>query len=220
VELVEFHHSEFDDYRHTFSQTVRNPNVANREANALRRALLFLRRGSMWRELPPGTRWFEVELTIHDLEKVRVFPRAQWRKVAHGSFRLGDTVDQIRAGRTRLADADFTSKLQRVRLLVEANLIHPAILLIGSDKNAPLTILDGNHRLAVSMLIDPALALKRFRFICGFSPRMSECCWYQTNIVTLWRYARNLVRYMAHDPEAEIARFLTAKTHAESGTLG
>ena len=49
---------------------------------ALRRALLFLRRGAMRRELPDDTQWFEVKFTSEDLARVRFFPRAQWRRVA------------------------------------------------------------------------------------------------------------------------------------------
>jgi hypothetical protein len=166
----------------------------------------------MWRELPADTEWFEVELSIQDLARVRVFPRAQWRKVAQGSFGLNETVERIRAGQDSHADREFLSKLQRLRPLVHANLVNPTVLLIGADKDSPLTILDGNHRLAAAMLTSPPIALKRLRFICGFSPRMSECCWYQTNVVTLWRYAKNLVRYMPYDPKADISHFLQSKS--------
>ncbi len=129
-----------------------------------------------------------------------------------GSFGLNETVERIRAGQGDPSDHDFLSKLQRLRPLVHANLVNTAVLLIGTDKDAPLTILDGNHRLAAAMLIAPGIALKRLRFICGFSPRMSECCWYQTNVVTLWRYAKNLVRYMPYDPKADIGQFLQSKS--------
>jgi len=36
---------------------------------------------------------------------------------------------------------------------------------------------------------------RRFRFLCGFSPRMAECCWYQINVSSLWRYAMKLCAY-------------------------
>jgi O-antigen/teichoic acid export membrane protein len=208
----EFHHPEFNEYRDAFKKIVSTPNFDSRDENTLRRALLFLRRGAMWRELPADTEWFEVELSIQDLARVRVFPRAQWRKVAQGSFGLNETVERIRAGQDSHADREFLSKLQRLRPLVHANLVNPTVLLIGADKDSPLTILDGNHRLAAAMLTSPPIALKRLRFICGFSPRMSECCWYQTNVVTLWRYAKNLVRYMPYDPKADISHFLQSKS--------
>jgi hypothetical protein len=81
----EFHHSEFDDYRSQFDCLVQDPDLSNSRENAARQALLFLRRGAMWRELPPDTCWFEVELAPEDLKRIRFFPRAHWRRFAQGS---------------------------------------------------------------------------------------------------------------------------------------
>src|SRR5579864_8505996 len=53
----EFHHPEFEEYREEFDQLVNHPTLENHRENALRRALLFLRRGAMWRELPEDTQW-------------------------------------------------------------------------------------------------------------------------------------------------------------------
>ena len=59
----------------------------------------------MWRELPKDTLWHEAEINQDDLKRIRVFPRAQWRRVANGSFLLKDIVKRIRTmpfgGRTR-----------------------------------------------------------------------------------------------------------------------
>ena len=82
----EFHHPEFEEYRQEFGRLVRKPDLRSQRENALRRALLFLRRGAMWRELPEDTQWFQVELRRGDLTRIRFFPRAQWRRVAEGSF--------------------------------------------------------------------------------------------------------------------------------------
>ena len=162
----------------------------------------------MWRELPADTQWFEVEIGSADLAGIRVFPRAQWRKVSQGSFFLHDIVTQIRTNSAEHPDDEFFAKLHRLTL---EQAVNPSVLLIGIDDNEPLTILDGNHRIASAMLVDPSTVLKRFRFLCGFSPRMTECCWYQTNAMTLWRYAKNLVRYIPHDPEADVGRLLQSE---------
>jgi hypothetical protein len=84
--------------------------------------------------------------------------------------------------------------------------------LIGVDDRGPLTILDGNHRVAAAMLSEPPTAPSRFQFICGFSPEMTRCCWYYTNVNTLLRYLRNLVRYFSYDPESDIDRFLETES--------
>src|SRR6266568_5052052 len=92
----EFHHPEFEEYRHEFGHLVGRPDLRSQRENALRRALLFLRRGAMWRELPDDTQWFQVKLSRKDLERIRFFPRAQWRRVAEGSFYLMDMIECLR----------------------------------------------------------------------------------------------------------------------------
>jgi len=105
-----------------------------------------------------------------------------------------------------MPDDEFFRKLRLLSLSVEENLINPTVLLIGVNDTGPLTILDGNHRMAAAMLSRPGV-LGRFRFICGFSPQMTRCCWYYTNVNTLLRYLRNLVRYFSYDPETDIGRY-------------
>jgi len=56
-----------------------------------------------------------------------------------------------------------------------------------------------------------ARLLQQFRFICGFSPNMTECCWYKTNLATLSRYGANLLRYMFYDPRRELAGFMEGR---------
>jgi O-antigen/teichoic acid export membrane protein len=201
----EFHHPEFDHYRGKIENLVNSPDLEDRDENSLRRALLYLRRGAMWRELPEDTQWFEVKIASADLDCVRVFPRAQWRRVSQGSFFLNDIVQEIRHESAKHPDDEFFAKLRRLGV---EQAVNQTVLLIGINDAEPLTILDGNHRIASAMLADPSTVLKRYRFLCGFSPRMTECCWYQTNVQTLWRYAKNLVRHMPYDPEDDIGRLL------------
>jgi O-antigen/teichoic acid export membrane protein len=203
----EFHHPEFDDYRHEFEYLVKNPDLESSRENSVRQALLFLRRGAMWRELPADTKWFEVELNVADLERIRFFPRAQWRRAADGSFYLKDVVERMRPKLEECRDDEFFRKLRLLSSSVEENLINPSVLLIGINNTGPLTILDGNHRMAAALLSQPVPALNRFRFICGFSPEMKRCCWYYTNVNTLLRYLKNLVRYFSYDPGTDIGRF-------------
>jgi O-antigen/teichoic acid export membrane protein len=203
----EFHHPEFDDYRHEFHRLVRHPDLNSSRENAVRQALLFLRRGAMWRELPADTKWFEVELTAEDVARIRFFPRAQWRRVAQGSFYVNDVVERIREKLETSVQNDFFNKLRALSFSVQGDLDNPTVLLIGVDETGPLTILDGNHRMAAAMLSPSLSAMKHLRFICGFSPAMTRCCWYSTNVNTLLRYFTNLVRYFSYHPETDIGRF-------------
>jgi O-antigen/teichoic acid export membrane protein len=204
----EFHHPEFEEYRREFARLVEAPDLQSDRENALRRALLFLRRGAMWRELPDDTQWFEVTLTSDELTRVRFFPRAQWRRVAEGSFYIIDVLTCLRQKCQESPDDEFFRKLRRIGNPVQEGLVSRTVLLIGVDAHSPLTILDGNHRMAAAMLAQPPAAVETFRFICGLSPAMTRCCWYRTNVNTLSRYLTNLVRHVFSDPETDLGRFL------------
>ncbi|HET6179008.1 MAG TPA: oligosaccharide flippase family protein [Candidatus Sulfotelmatobacter sp.] len=203
----EFHHPEFEEYHQEFQHLVTHPDLASQRENALRRALLFLRRGAMWRELPEDTQWFKVELKRSDLARIRFFPRAQWRRVAEGSFYLTDMVECLRLKWRESPDNEFFRKLERMTRSMQLTLINPTVLLIGVDDKSSLTILDGNHRMAAAMLAQPPAELGNFQFICGLSPSMTRCCWYRTNVNTLWRYLTNLLRHIFYNPESDIGRF-------------
>jgi O-antigen/teichoic acid export membrane protein len=203
----EFHHPEFQQYRREFAHLVSQPDLGSHRENVLRRNLLFLRRGPMWRELPANTKWFEVELSEEDLARVRFFPRAQWRQVAKGNFYLQDVVERIRQKLEESSDDAFLCKLRLLSGSLQKNLMSSTVLLIGIDENRPLTILDGNHRMAAAMLSPSPATLAGLQFICGFSPDMIRCCWYYTSVNTLMRYFKNLVRHVTYNPESAIGRF-------------
>jgi O-antigen/teichoic acid export membrane protein len=220
----EFHHIEFNADRERFQSIVMYADTSNETENALRRALLFRRRGTMWRELPRDTKWWEVDVADSAIESLRVFPRAQWRKLASGSFLLSDIVERIRNNQFSGRTAAFLARIERLsqRLLTHDH--NSSILLIGIDECQPLTILEGNHRVTAAMLASPRLVRQRFRFYCGLSPRMTECCWYQTNLATLYRYARNRLKILMYDRETDIAWLLSLHSAkqdqgAENGTL-
>jgi O-antigen/teichoic acid export membrane protein len=201
----EFYQPEFDRYREQFQDIVNYPDLNNVRENTIRRALLFVRRGRLWRELPSDTEWWEIELQSSDLSRIRVFPRNQWRGLAEGNFYLGEMLERIRE-RVKSDDSDsFAIKLRSLSSSLAEGEDHSAVLLIGIDENSPLTIIEGNHRMAAASLVSVFDIHRRFRFLCGFSPRMTECCWYQTDLSTLWRYARNYWTHLFEDQDLVIA---------------
>jgi hypothetical protein len=188
-------------------ELVNTPDFGNADDNAKRRALLFIRHLSLWKEIPAGTAWYEVEVNESNIGQIRAFPRAHWRKLARGNFSITEIAEGIRT-RKHLVDASFLSKMAAMGeqfLLEDPGFC--AVILIGLNQSGPLTVLDGNHRLVAATLASPG-SLKKLRFVCGLSPRMTECCWYNTNIETLFRYARNMLARVARNPEAELARLL------------
>jgi O-antigen/teichoic acid export membrane protein len=211
----DFQSPAFQKYQQSMTGVVFNPNLHDPGENAKRRALLFLRHLSLWKELPTETEWFEVEINEVDLSQIRVFPRAQWRRLARGNYSIIEVVQGIRA-RQHSVNAHFLSKIASI-----GDQMHKedpgfgAVILIGLDQSSPLTVLDGNHRLAAAMLASPCV-LSKLSFICGLSPRMRECCWYNTSIRTLVRYGRNVLARAYRNPEPVLARMLQSADKEDS----
>jgi hypothetical protein len=210
--IAEFLKSDFaspvlQDYRESHREVVMKPDFDNAIDNAKRRALLFIRHLALWKEIPTETKWFEVEINETHLGQIRAFPRAQWRKLAHGNFSVTKIAENVRT-RQFASGSPFLAKMTSIgeHLLLEEHGFS-AVILIGLNAKEPLTVLDGNHRLVAAMLA-PEGSLKKLRFLCGLSPRMSECCWYRTNLKTLFRYGMNILMRTVRNPEPELVRVL------------
>jgi O-antigen/teichoic acid export membrane protein len=212
---AEFYQPEFDLYREKYASIIYHPDLSNEQENAARRALLFRRRGRMWRELPKDTIWWEVELQKGDIGRIRAFPRKQWRSFASGSFYLAEMIDRIRKKVESQEPTQFILKMRAVVQDLDENTVPDSVLLIGVDERGPLTIIEGNHRMAAALMLSPETVHQRFRFYCGLSPKMTQCCWYQTDFVTLSRYAKNIVRYMFQDRDYFIQRTLRGPNEVE-----
>jgi O-antigen/teichoic acid export membrane protein len=207
----EFYHPEFDPYRRDFKYLVEQADLGRPHENFIRHALLFRRRGGLWRELPADTQWWEIELTARDLPRLRSFPRNEWRHFAGGGFYLTEMVGRIEAELARGRQSRFLKKLRAIATDLRGSQVPNVVLLIGVDEHHPLTIIEGNHRMAAAMLTMPESAHSRFRFYCGFSPNMNSCCWHNTDLRSLTRYAGHTVRYMFRDVDFFVARTLRDK---------
>jgi hypothetical protein len=209
----EFCHPEYDLYRNDFKRLVEQANLHDAQENSARRALLFRRRGRLWRELPDDTQWWEIELTPQDLLYLQSFPRNEWKRFTGGSFRLTEMVARFEE---ELASGQQNRTLQKLAEIAcdlrEGN-VPNTVLLIGVDSYHPLTIIEGNHRMMAAMLAMPEYAHRRFRFYCGFSPEMNSCCWHKTDMRSVVRFARHTIRYVFHD-----ANFMTARNLREKFT--
>jgi hypothetical protein len=188
-------HHEFSRYRGPFAKLVANPNFNDKKENAFRKALLYRRRGRLWRELPRDTEWWEVELTPEDVKRTRVFARNQWLRYGSRGFLLLDVAKRIREPIISNSQEPFITKLRSLSIEVAQNVEFSSVILITSGDAAPLTIIEGNHRMTAAALVSPETVHRRFRFLCGFSPGMGSCCWYQTNFYTVWKYAFHGIAY-------------------------
>lgn len=204
---AEFYQVEYDHDRTLFESVVYDPNLADLSENALRRALLFRRRATMWRELPPDTEWWEIEFRPEESERVNVFPRAQWRTVARGDFNAVRVAERLRAEFNGRSPSPLARKIQALSSLMKYEGARSTVLLIGVDENRPVTLLEGNHRFVASLLLPREIMLRRIRLVCGFSPRMESCCWYKTSLPSLAHYLKNRIKY-CRNREADVSRWL------------
>jgi O-antigen/teichoic acid export membrane protein len=215
----EFYHPEFNRYRQQFNYLVEKFDLEDPHENFLRRTLLFRRRGGLWRELVAGTEWWEVELTARDLGRLRSFPRNEWRRYAGPDFYLAEMIGRIRSALARGRHDRFLRKISEISSDLRERPVPNAVLLIGTDERRPLTIIEGNHRMAAAMLTMPESAHRRFRFYCGLSPNMDLCCWHNTDLRSLTRYARHTIRHMFSHGDFFIGRALRKNPEVPGQTL-
>ena len=208
---AELFHPEYDDDRENFQEIVHHPNVSNEAENAIRRALLFRRRDTMWRELPEDTQWWDVELEPEDIERINVFPRAHWRRIANGDFLALRVADKIRKQLEQGKTSMLLAKIHILRTNLPLEGPKSTIMLIGIDENQLFTLLEGNHRFIACLLLPPEVMFRRLRVICGFSPHMHKCCWYKTDLPNLLHYTKNRIKYM-WSRDADVNRLLQMRT--------
>lgn len=213
----DFHRPEFHEYRQSLQDIVARPNFNDPMENAKRRALLFRRHLALWTEIPKDVSWYEVEINPRDIHCIRAFPRAQWRKLARGNYSAPQVARRLRERRNGLPK-EFLYKIDQITEgIASGKHEFGAVILIGVSESGPLTVLDGNHRVmaAISGVPDRVTSL---RAVCGLSPRMDECCWYTTNVVTLFRYGIHLLHRAIRNPETEFAMLLrSAEAETEGG---
>ena len=107
----EFFYPEYNADREHFARIVNHPDLTDEAENGLRRALLFRRRGTMWWELPEDRQWWEVEFEPADVERVSVFPRAHWRRLARGNFKALHVAERVRRRMEAAQPDEFTAKM-------------------------------------------------------------------------------------------------------------
>ncbi len=214
----DLNHPDFRDHYKTHALKAES-NRHRADAIARRHALLFAKRRSLWAELPGKIEWYEVTVNEEALDLIKMFPRSHWRKLAQGDYSVVRVTEGLRSGR-RTLDGRFLSKISVLgEQLSQGTGEFGTVILLGVNKQGPLTILDGNHRLVAALLSSPA-GLSKLRFMCGFSPRMTQCCWYKTNPATLIRYGKHILVRAIRDPKAELERIFGDYSELTQNSVG
>jgi hypothetical protein len=171
-----------------------NPNLVDEEENAIRRELLYRRHRITWKELPRDTRWSQVELAPDELNRVRVFPRGHWPKIAHNSsFAIPDIAKSVQQRSFAAEACDDVTTIHAIAYRLQEQPDNSSVLLIGVDEQQPLTILEGNHRMIAAALSSKDI-FACFTYYAGLSPAMTECFWYHTTPENMFRHAYRRLR--------------------------
>lgn len=192
----EYHQKEYHPDRSMNENLVMNPDVANEEENRKRRNLLYRRHQVTWKELPKDVRWFQAELDMEDLDRIRVFPRGHWPKIAgNSSFSISDIARNVREREFTGEVSDDVTAIHAIAYRLREQPDKSSILLIGVDEHKPLTILEGNHRMIAAAMVSPEKATS-FTTYVGLSRSMIECFWYHTTFENMLRYACRRLLHM------------------------
>jgi hypothetical protein len=185
----EFYQKEYHADRRLHETLVMNPNLTDAEENRIRRNLLYRRHRVTWNELPSDVRWFQVQLEIEDVARLRVFPRGHWPKLkGGGSMAVEDIARSIRQRDFSADVAEDVSAIQAIAYRLRHQPDNSSVLLIGVDPLHPMTILEGNHRVVAAALTSRE-CVTSFNTYAGFSTSMTSCFWYETNLENMVRYA-------------------------------
>jgi hypothetical protein len=213
---AEFYRADYNGDRQKFQDIVFSPNLADENENAVRRALLYRRRGPMLRELPEDTQWWEVEPELEELDRINVFPRAQWRRLSDGNFQALHVAERIRGQLDNGLSSELLAKIHILRTNMQIDGPKSTVLLIGIDEEHGITLLEGNHRFISALLLPRELMLRRLRLVCGFSANMERCCWYKTDLHNLFNYTKNRIKYF-WSRDADVSRLVLKGRGSESG---
>jgi hypothetical protein len=185
----EYYNPEYHVDRAKFEHLVFHPNLQDAHENDIRRSLLFRRRGFIWQELPPDVIWWRTQLNRNEIEDLRVFPRGKLKRTAKAELTLSEYSDRLRSCHYKRSSKEATHVFALTYAYRE-NIPDVTAVLIGINERSPISILDGNHRLIAALLAPSPAAVSRFRFLIGFSPRMTQCVWYNNNLANNLNYLR------------------------------
>jgi hypothetical protein len=158
--------------RHVFTEPKNAVMVANllrdpidfgdAAANHLRARFLFLRRAPILTELPSDTSWYEVHhlAEVHLDQLLVIGGNCGWDDPNHVDG------NELRAAAVRKAAVEALS-------LMSSPDTWASPILWGHEKDGPLTIMEGNHRLAAYAAASTRPELKLAAFV-GLSPSLSS----------------------------------------------
>jgi hypothetical protein len=132
------------------------PDLRNAEENAARSRLLGDYRGyrrgeGIFMYVPEDTAWHRYALSRDELARVRFIDYDDWTELSGGSRLAIDAAPRIRAGLEVFGKYNTEWALGMGRA-VELGAVFPELILVGTDEESPLTVIEGHARLTAYCL--------------------------------------------------------------------
>jgi len=157
------------------------PDLTDAHENRLRLEALMTKRDEIFAEVPDELEWFIVMVTPLAFGELRVFCYRDWNifEPARTVAEVATVFDSIVVAGPEAASLEKKRrKIAAIRATGGAR--RDLLIAIGPDADAPLTLLDGNHR-AVAVMVPPVSEeLIPSRIIAGYAPSVRGCRWYRT----------------------------------------
>lgn len=150
---------------------VESPRLYNKQENKLRKQILreyrgYSRNEGLFKNFPTKVNWERVSLSLDDLERVKYIDYEYWIELSGGSRLATDAVKNIKAG---FVVFDQSNELFfEVAKVLRKRKTLPLLILVSTDKNGYVVILEGHLRLT-AYLLEPESISAPVEAIIGYS---------------------------------------------------
>jgi len=153
----------------TERRVVDAPDITNVSENAYRRQLLASYRAYVFDELPAHTLWYRAVLTRDEVMTIRYIDYDYWNELSDNTRLPSAAAAAIRAGRAIYGQS--THVFLDVAAKLRAGIRFPALIVVGTAPDEPLTVYEGHGRLT-AYLLAPECIPEALEVVAGFAP---EC---------------------------------------------
>jgi hypothetical protein len=157
-------------------RVIDRPHLDDAEENAYRALVLgehrgYRRHADVFTDMPDDVRWFRARLTREELARVRYITYDYWTALSGGTRRVADGAARIRSGIEvfGVGNGGFWYLADALR----AGASFPEPILVGTDEQSPLVVLEGHVRLTAYFL-RPEYLPATLPVLVGFSPQMDK----------------------------------------------
>jgi len=157
-------------------RVIDRPNLDDAEENAYRALVLGEHRGyqrdaDVFTGMPDDVRWFRARLTREELAQVRYIDYDYWTELSGGTRRVADGAARVR--RHIKAFGVGNGAYWYLADALRAGATFPEPILVGTDEQSPLVVLEGHVRLT-AYLLRPEYLPATLPILVGLSPQMDK----------------------------------------------